>query len=149
LTVLYISPGAAPRAIVSLLLVPPVAPPRLAPAAAAVVQQGSSLPPAPARKEAVCGLVPQGGHGHGGAAGWPAAGEEEGRPESTTSLEKMEARPFLPIAFLAVAGWMDGWIEGMQWGDDGENRSMVPIELEHELKKVEEEEEEESERTGN
>jgi len=97
---LYISPGAAPRTI-SLLFPVVVAagPPRLAPAAVVVAQQGNS-PPA-ARKDAVRGLVPQGGHGHGGVAG-PAAGAE-----STASLEKMETRPFLPI-FVA-----DGWIDGM------------------------------------
>jgi len=73
-------------------------PPRLAPAAVVVAQQGNS-PPA-ARKDAVLGLIPQGGHG--GVAG-PAAGAE-----STASLEKMETRPFLPIFVV------DGWIDGMQ-----------------------------------
>jgi len=97
---LYISPGAAQRAI-SLLFPVAAGPPRLAPAAVVIAQQGNS-PPLSTRKDAVRGLVPHGGHGHGGVAG-PAAGAE-----STASLEKMETRPFLPIFVV------DGWIDGMQ-----------------------------------
>jgi hypothetical protein len=59
------------------------------------VQQGSSSL-APTQKEAVYRLVPQGSRSHSGVAK-PTVGEAE-RVLSTMNLEKMEARPFLPIS---------------------------------------------------
>jgi hypothetical protein len=56
-------------------------------------------------------LVPHGGHGHGGEEAAAPADVEEGAPEST-SREKMETRPFLPIvAWVWVGGTVDGSME--------------------------------------
>ncbi|TVU26850.1 hypothetical protein EJB05_29418, partial [Eragrostis curvula] len=91
LTVLYISPVALRGSSL--------------PAAAAVAEErpavvhGRSVSSTSAcrccrRKEAVCGLLAQDGHGHGGD------GEPSVAAPASLGLEKMAARPFLPIDFL-------------------------------------------------